>query len=295
MENIDISIIVPVYNVEEYLSQCLDSLRFDNAVFEIICVNDGSTDGSLSILLEQSKLREELIIIDQENKGLSGARNTGLAHARGHYVWFVDSDDWIEKSTANSMLQDVVSRGAEITHFKYSYDDGTEPDLWNLNQSLVTSGMNWIKQHTIVNPVWTYIFSRELLESSKLQFEEKIYHEDSLFTCLALLEAKSILFLNTKVYNYRQRSESIMSSGKVTKHIDDLKHVINIKLGLYDVTKLIKSKIIRQDLNALIYYYSLGRITLEWKELFWFFSITWKSKSLKLMIKYIALFWQRLL
>ena len=97
MEKVMISVIVPVYNVENYLGKCLDSLI--NQTYkdiEIICINDGSTDNSLNILREYEQMDSRIIIIDQKNGGLSNARNIGLKEAAGEYIMFVDSDDWID-------------------------------------------------------------------------------------------------------------------------------------------------------------------------------------------------------
>ena len=98
--NVKVSVIVPVYNVEKYLKDCLDSVVNQTLEdIEIICVNDGSTDNSLAILEEYAEKDSRIKIITQENKGLGGARNTGLYHANGEYISFIDSDDWIELNT----------------------------------------------------------------------------------------------------------------------------------------------------------------------------------------------------
>ena len=97
MENISLSIIVPVYNVENYLIRCLDSLVNQTLKeIEIICINDGSKDNSLNILEEYAKKDSRIIILNQENAGLSAARNAGMEIAKGEYIGFVDSDDWVD-------------------------------------------------------------------------------------------------------------------------------------------------------------------------------------------------------
>ena len=100
-----ISIIIPVYNVSEYLDKCLTSVIGQTySDLEIVCVNDGSTDSSLDILKKYSRLEKRIIIVDQENVGLSGARNSGLAKSSGDFVMFLDSDDWLAQNACEVVI-----------------------------------------------------------------------------------------------------------------------------------------------------------------------------------------------
>jgi glycosyltransferase involved in cell wall biosynthesis len=114
-----LSIIIPVYNVEPYLAECLDSVfSQDNiAVCEVIIVNDGSTDGSVSIIERYQKKYPELIVVHQENKGLSGARNTGINCAKGDYLYFLDSDDFLLQDAVSNILNKIKETTAEIIGF----------------------------------------------------------------------------------------------------------------------------------------------------------------------------------
>ena len=117
-----ISVVLPVYNVEEYLRQCLDSLAnqtFED--FEVICVNDGSGDSSLSILEEYASEDERFKIISQENKGLSGARNTGMDHIKGKYTIFVDSDDWLELNALEKLYNKITALDSDILMYKFRF------------------------------------------------------------------------------------------------------------------------------------------------------------------------------
>ena len=117
-----ISVVLPVYNVEEYLRQCLDSLAnqtFED--FEVICVNDGSGDSSLSILEEYASEDERFKIISQENKGLSGARNTGMDYIKGKYTIFVDSDDWLELNALEKLYNKIIALDSDILNCKIKY------------------------------------------------------------------------------------------------------------------------------------------------------------------------------
>lgn len=105
-----LSIIVSVYNAEKYLETCLESLLnqdIDKSMYEIICVNDGSTDGSFAILKEYEKQYDNVVLIDKENEGVSIARNIGLEKARGDYVWFIDADDWVARQCFGIIKQEI--------------------------------------------------------------------------------------------------------------------------------------------------------------------------------------------
>ncbi len=121
-----VSIIVPVYNVENYLNRCLDSLinqSFDD--IEIICINDGSTDRSLEILKDYEKKDNRVKIINKENSGVSNCRNKGIKVSNGEYIVFVDSDDWIDIDTYEIMMDNIIKYNADIavSNINYVYDD----------------------------------------------------------------------------------------------------------------------------------------------------------------------------
>ena len=132
-----LSIIVPVYNVEKYIEKCLNSLCNLETENEIIIVNDGSTDSSLKIVEEFKKNHdnENIIIISQENKGLSEARNTGLRKAKGEYVSFIDSDDFVDKKLYEMMIKEVIKDKVDYGIGKYSYCyENTDKKQYNDNE-----------------------------------------------------------------------------------------------------------------------------------------------------------------
>ena len=121
MKSFKVSIILPVYNVEKYLSACLDSLLAQTLEeIEIVAVNDGSTDGSLQILQAYQSLNpEKLFIFSTENHGVSRARNYGFAHSHGEYVWFVDSDDFVEPDACRLLYEKATADGSDLVFFRY--------------------------------------------------------------------------------------------------------------------------------------------------------------------------------
>lgn len=208
------SVVIPVYNVEAYLEQCLESmLKQDSADFEIICVNDGSTDGSRAILSEWESKFLQMKVIDRENGGLSAARNTGLKAATGEYVLFVDSDDWVG-STAMRRLTDECN-GEDVVCFACRRTDNNTFDVLPPEQS---TGWDYYNRHAIEARkvpfvcVWQRCYRREFLIDNNLFFREGILHEDNEFTPRACLYAKSVKVIPDVLYNYRVRPGSIMTT-----------------------------------------------------------------------------------
>ena len=125
------SIIIPVYNVEQYLQDCLNSVVKQYYIdYELICVNDGSTDGSLVVLEEYQQKYPQITIISQQNKGLSAARNAGIQAAKGDYLFFLDSDDWIEPNTLEMLARKQSGEDLICFNGRRVFEDGTteEPD-----------------------------------------------------------------------------------------------------------------------------------------------------------------------
>ena len=120
-----ISIIIPIYNVQDYLKKCLDSLYLQTRPdYEIILVNDGSTDNSLSICKEYKEKYPDTILIDKHNGGLSDARNTGVAVATGRYIYFLDSDDWLAPNAIRPLYDMAINKNCEVVQggFLYAYE-----------------------------------------------------------------------------------------------------------------------------------------------------------------------------
>ena len=208
------SVVVPVYNVEQYLGQCLESLHLQNyADFEVICVNDGSTDRSRAILSEWESRFPQMRVIDRENGGLSAARNTGLAAATGDYVIFVDSDDWVEPIMLSRLADEA--KGEDMVCFACRRSDTGANDTFSMEQA---GGWEYYNRHALearIVPfvcVWQRCYRRDYLLDNNLDFREDILHEDNEFTPRACLRAKSVKVIPDVLYNYRVRPGSIMTT-----------------------------------------------------------------------------------
>jgi len=237
-----LSIIVPVYNVEQYLSKCLNSLLNQDMIvedYEIIVINDGSTDNSLIILDEYAQRYKNIKIITQENQGLSGARNTGVNHAMGKYLFFVDSDDYIEPNCLFNLLQFAEKNDLDAIRFNYrqAYEDGKVGRIENLtlqNEKIKTGKEFLTDDLGLWCYVWVYLFKTDIVKQQKL-FEVGIYFEDGEWTPRVLLQINSIGYLDKLVYNYLQRTGSITLITDITKkekQISDKLRIIDCVLGL---------------------------------------------------------------
>lgn len=221
------SIIIPVYNVKQYLHDCLNSVlnqRFLN--YEVICINDGSTDGSSLILDEYAAKYSNISIINQENKGLSAARNAGIRAAKGDYIFFLDSDDWIEPDTLKILAE--KQKGEDLLCFngRRCFEDGTTetPDTGIVEDRL--TGWEYYNKYALVSRKFHFVctvlrlYRREYLLKNNLLFEEGIYHEDNLFTPLACYFAKSVKVIPDILYVYRIREGSITQTANVQRLFD---------------------------------------------------------------------------
>lgn len=225
----DISIIVPVYNVEAYLKECLNSLLNQdfNGEYEIVCVNDGSTDNSLNIIKEYQKTNDKIVLVDQKNKGLSGARNTGFKNAKGKYIMFLDSDDYLKNKKVLSKLYIEVEKYAldfVIADFEYDYEDKIKNYRIQRTDKIKDKVMNGrefydlgIKTKSIMSVVWNKLYRRDFLEKNNLYFYEGIIYEDMEFTPRAYYLANRVKYVDEVAVTYRQREGSIMSSVNVKK------------------------------------------------------------------------------
>ena len=208
------SVVVPVYNVELYLEQCLEILRTqDYSDYEVICVNDGSTDSSREILTAWETRMPQMRVIDRSNGGLSAARNTGLQAATGDYVVFVDSDDWVEASMLSTLAK--VTDGNDMVCFACRRTDNNAHDTLQPEQS---GGWEYYNRHALEHRevafvcVWQRCYRRGFLIENNLCFREGILHEDNEFTPRACLKSKRVKVIPNVLYNYRIRSGSIMTT-----------------------------------------------------------------------------------
>lgn len=239
MENVKVSVIIPINNVENYLKNCLESIIHQTLQeIEIICVNDGSTDGSQQILEEYAQNDDRIQIINKENVGAGAARNTGMEVAKGEYIGFIDSDDWIELDTYEKFYKNAKSQNSDIVMCPINlFDDSshklTKDDKYDLpyftleyldkqfdNRIFNYKDTNDFLFRICVAP-WNKIYRTEFLTSINAKFPENLIFEDMPFFYETYLQAHNVSLIRDFLYFYRiNRPVSIKS--KADKNFFDI-------------------------------------------------------------------------
>lgn len=223
--NIKVSVILPVYNVDQYLRECLDSVVNQTLNdIEIICINDGSTDNSLDILNEYADKDSRFIVLSQENQGQGVARNKGVELAKGKYIQFVDPDDWIEPNMLETLYNFAEEHNSQVVKFNYSeYNDYSGKYKQNNFVKVIKDEYNYdlnkfpyytwrhLKKGCLSNldlHVWAHFYQTEFIKINKIQFAPSKHGEDHLFADGAIVLANKIDYLNKYLYFYRIRTGS---------------------------------------------------------------------------------------
>lgn len=239
----DISIVIPIYNVEKYLRKCLDSvysLNLDNK--EVVLVNDGSTDTSINILNEfKNKYPNKTKLITQKNQGLSEARNIGIKNSNGKYILFIDSDDFIIPTETEEFINFGLDKKVDILigNYREYYNENyiVQKSFYNLDKNLEKEGIffieNGVKNKCFRFAIWQNIYRKNFLLENNLFFKKGLLHEDSLFTPEAFFYAKKVRCFNKKFYFYRKNN---LESITQTVNKKNYEHM------LYTIIKLLEFK-----------------------------------------------------
>lgn len=225
-----LSIIIPVYKVEKYIRKCLSSIfnqEYSYGKVEVIIVNDGTPDNSMEIVKEFAS-KYKIDILEQTNQGLSMARNNGLLKATGKYVWFVDSDDWLQKDSIQTVLECIENHRVDMIStrlIRVKEENGSyEIDKRNkyIEGKKYIVGKEYLFDEGIYAPVQQFIYRRAFLKEKKLKFYPNIYHEDGQFNVRALYMSKQVYLLNIPVYNYLLRGFGSIMKSMTIKNAQDL-------------------------------------------------------------------------
>jgi len=236
-----ISVIVPIYNVAEYLETCITSIieqTYKN--IEIILVDDGSTDDCGEICDRWGEKDSRIVVVHKENGGLADARNAGLKVAKGDYIGFVDSDDWIHPEMYERMLEAIENNNCKVamTRFETKYN-ANEPDSGEYtNSTFLMSG------HDIVNSivfkegkipitysVWKFLYDYRLVE--KKEFPYGRYYEDVIYSVTTLWSQEKVVIVDAPLYYYRLRANSITGVQIKQKHVSDMLVYADFLLDFY--------------------------------------------------------------
>lgn len=222
------SIIIPVYNVEKFLRECLDSVIGQTfQEWEAVCINDGSTDGSATVLEEYAAKDRRFRVINQPNGGLSAARNAGMKAVKGEHVLFLDSDDWLEPNALEILASNLD--GEDMLCFsgrRFFESDGQYRLPDQLEKQSYSSGMDYYNDNALARRDFAFVcvvlrlYKRSFLWENGLRFKEGILHEDDLFTPQACYYARKVSVINECLYDYRVRANSITTTSSVKRVVD---------------------------------------------------------------------------
>lgn len=222
-----ISVIVPIYNVEKYLNKCIESIvnqTYKN--LEIILVDDGSPDKCPQICDEWAKKDKRIKVIHKENGGLSDARNTGLDNAKGDFISFIDSDDWISKSMYAILIKEIKKYDCDIIECGINYindingeiiriTDCQNKCIFNVDEAM----FELVNEKLLHQVVWNKLYRKECINGFLFKFGK--YNEDEFWTYRVIHQSKKVMCIPNKLYFYRQRGDSIMGNFSA-KNIDAL-------------------------------------------------------------------------
>lgn len=260
-----ISIIIPVYNVEKYLRECLDSCVNQTLEdIEIICVDDASPDNSIKILEEYRQKDSRIKILRHEkNKNLGAARNTGLANAKGEYIWFVDSDDYIDTKACQILYDTIKEFDVDMLCFsaiQFSEEDGNRKYFYDdyFHQGIQINKIYYpqaywrkIKFAHMNVTAWAYLTKISVIQ--KFKFREGVWHEDIDFTPILLASANSFCFIPYSAYFRRNNPSSITQTVISQKRTEDLVKTLEYLDKFVTGKKISKNHFLYNQLVAEIY------------------------------------------
>lgn len=277
----ELCIIIPMYNVEKYIEKAVKSITESNLssdFYDILIVNDGSTDKGVEIVEELAKNLPNLILLNQENGGASKARNKGIDTANSNYIWFVDSDDRVEKDI--SIIKKNIENHPDVDIFLYSYNwinengicigqGSTQPKV---KHNIVITGREAIRQGYTPGSVCGLIIRKDYLNSIGLKFVEGITHEDVVFTFELFAKAVKVYFSDDIIYNYDFRTGSVTKATDMQKFIKYNVDEAIVPTFFYNLSESFNrtdpelSKLIRQYADDAVFglVYNLYRKRKTW-------------------------------
>ena len=246
---IEVSFIVAIYNIQDYLRQCLDSVLPQlNDSFELILVDDGSTDESSRICDEYALKKKNIVVVHKQNGGLSDARNVGIKTAKGKYIAFIDGDDFVSKGTLTKLL-DSTKINSNVIIYPFNlvkHDSKTFSGAIPQSEQSIAKYMLTELSGKELWPAWKIIVKRDFIMNNNLSFPEKRLHEDVFWTSSLLLKTNDIKYENIVWYNYVDlRLGSITNSIKINNLISMLDNFDDI-LKIESSDKRIKKLVMRR-------------------------------------------------
>lgn len=252
-----LSIIVPFYNVDPYIEECIRSLYKQDIPleeYEVICVDDCSPDSSRSIVEQLQKEYPTLrLICHDRNRKQGGARNTGLIAAQGKYIWFVDSDDFIYSNVLRLMLETIETNALDILQFNYIREGESIAKKWQLSE--IKNGEAYLFDNVSrdwfdkISGPWRQLFSRDFLETNHLRYIEGVMYEDTDYMLHAFLLAERVQHISINAYHYRINNESVTRA-----HVSPIKLAwqVNQMVRCAQLIKLARSYKTKKTIQAMV-------------------------------------------
>lgn len=305
-KNIAISIIIPIYNVEAFLEECLNSIEAQSFTsYEVIMVNDGSTDSSVGIAGVYADKHESWRLIHKENGGLSSARNAGIAEAKGEYICFIDSDDYIAPDYLQKLYEAACVYKADMVIADYHEVDALGKDLGRnkgrefyqpgvVERSKILTALTFVGDchfATAVVVAWNKLIRTEIMKQHS--YPEGVLHEDEFLIMPLLLACDKVVWIRDDVYAYRQREGSIMQDEKYAwRHLqvlDAFEERIRLSKTVDDseLTRKLKRAYF-WDIE-IWYYFMRTKYNLPWYKLYGYFS----RRMWSALVRYGNVWWKR--
>lgn len=299
MDNVKVSVIIPVYNVQLYINECIESLlRQSLDEIEFIFIDDGSTDESVRKIKEYKDNR--IKILYKQNGGQSSARNIGIKYSRGEFITFLDSDDFLIIDECYEKMYDIaINNKSDIVcgnGIKF-FENKNKSELYRNKSEFYERTMDsreylyiFRKNNSMHSVVWLNLYKRNFILDNKLFFEEGYLHEDELFIAKTFLAAKIVSIYPNNYYGYRIRGESTMTSfNNIERRRNDLKYICNelliIYSNLYD--KNLKKELMKHLsglILTLVLVYGENNIGLKLKRVLFKYSNGIKSRIVNICI-----------
>lgn len=225
-----LSIVIPVYNVSAYIEKCLLSCINQKDVtaddYEIVIVNDGTKDNSMEIveeIIKSMSLQRRITVVNQKNMGLSEARNTGMRHVSGDYVWFVDSDDWIDDDSVRSIIDALKDGEVDVLQMPYKlvYEGSSKVEIKHVrNIPKPITGKECMRISRMPNLTQSRIIKASFMREESLKYTPGILHEDAEFKPRLLYVTKSIRTLDRPLYNYLKRKNNSITASFTMRNME---------------------------------------------------------------------------
>lgn len=215
-----ITVIIPVYNGEKTIAKTIESVLSQTFCdFEILIVNDGSTDDTTDVIARYLKQDKRIRVIEKVNGGIASARNTGVEHALGDYIAFIDADDWMETTTLEELYNAITEQDAEVCvcDYRYVYEDGTGHDVINYSFSKKNVSDNKELLVKVMPQPWNKLMKKDIFKRISPCYPDGLVFEDLCFYACVFPEIKTMTKIDRALINYLQLDSSIMSSAKKIK------------------------------------------------------------------------------